>query len=118
MGALPRLIVNRSKHLRVKRRARKWEHWYRLAAPDTVRLQVFLPAAYLAAFIVLGQNEICLDPGDTLARIDQQFREALGTHAAALVKLVASGIGDGFDSALQRDAVRTSKQVQRLFVPQ
>ena len=101
----------------VARRAREREHGYGLADPDVMRLQVLLPAANLVPVVVLGQDEVGLDPGNAAAGVDEQFGQALGAHAAALVQLVAALVGNRFDAALHGNAVGSAEQVQAFLVP-
>ena len=68
--------------------------------------------------VVLGLDEVGLDPGDALPGVDEQVRDAVGREAAVLVHLVAALLGDGLDAALEADGVGAGKEVHAGLVPE
>src|SRR6185437_4924787 len=83
--ALPGVIVRRSEALQVIRRSREREHGNWLTHPYTMFPQIFLECAHLAAFIMLGQNEVRLHPRNPLPRIDEKLTDPLSRNPAVLV---------------------------------
>src|SRR3954467_8518252 len=99
--ALPRLIIRHfTECLQVEWASREWEHRHRLTHPYIVLLQPLLETADLTFIVVLSQNQVCLRPRDTFARVDQQLRNAVCGHAAILVQLVAALVRDALNSTL------------------
>src|SRR6185312_4163574 len=68
--------------------------------------------------VFFRQNEIGLDPGNALARIDQQFANPLGIESAILVQLFSACFSDGFDTAFHGDAMSAAEQIEGLLVPE
>ena len=81
-------------------------------------LQIVLPCPDLAAVVVLGKNQVCLDPGNSLSCIDQQLRESVRRQLAAFVQFVAAFFGDRFDATLHGYAACVAQEVERFLVPQ
>src|SRR5215472_4532953 len=67
---------------------------------------------------MLGQNQIGLNPGNALARINQQLSNTSGIDAAVFVQLFAALMCDRFNAALHRDAPGAAQQLQRFLVPE
>src|SRR5690242_7743616 len=79
---------------------------------------MFLPAANRRLIVMLGKNQVGLDPRDALTRVNKQLGQALGGHATVLIQIVASYVGDRLDSAFDRNGVRSAEKVEGFFVPQ
>ena len=74
--------------------------------------QVLLKRAYLSAFIVFGENQVGLDPRNSLPRINEKLTDSLGRNAAIFVQFVAASIGNRFNAAFHRNAVGIPKQIE------
>src|SRR3954468_14140433 len=77
-----------------------------------------LELQHLGRIIVRRLDEICLYPGDVLARVDQERLDTIRGEPAVLVHLVAASFADSFNAALERDAMRAAQQLEGLFVPE
>src|SRR5216684_7659337 len=72
----------------------------------------------LHTIISLGENQICLHPGNASPGIDQKFCNAVRADAAFLVQILSALVRDGFHTALNRDAVRAAKKIKSFFIPE
>ena len=77
-----------------------------------------LPEGDLEGVVAGGLDEVGLDPGKALPRVDEQLTDAIGGDAAVLVHGVAAGVGDGLDAALKGDAVGAGEEIEGLFIPE
>ena len=118
MGAFPGAIVRESPHFQIVGSSREREHGDWFAHPHAVSFQVLLPGANVTALIVLGQDQIALNPWNPGASVDKQFAQPVSAQPAILIELVAALVGDGFNAAFHRDAVGAAQQVEAVFVPE
>ena len=102
---LPGVVVRWTETFQIIWGAGEREHRNRLADPDAVLAEIFLEMTHLIAAVVLGKDKIRLNPRHELASVDEQLANSLGGHAAVLVKLIATGVGDRLDAAFHRNAV-------------
>src|SRR5712671_4797110 len=119
MGALPGHVVGRgSKSLGIKRASRKREHRYWLTYPNAFQLQLVLPAMNLRAVVALGENQICLNPWDASASINQQFCDPVRPDTAIFVQVFTAFVRDRFNAAFHRNATGTAQKIQSFFIPE
>src|SRR5689334_22735891 len=79
---------------------------------------MLLPALNLPAVILIRQDKVGLNPGNTLPGINQQFGNTASIQAAIFVELFPALFRDRFNATLHRYAVGAAQQVERFLIPE